>query len=92
MVKRKVEDVIDGDTFVIDKPVRDSTYIRIAHIDAPEKGEPGYLSAKNKLKKEIEGKTVDIKPVGKSYRRTVASVTKSGKKIPLKKKKRSNPK
>ena len=92
MVKRKVESVIDGDTFVTDKPVRDSKHIRIANIDTPEKGEHGYLSAKNKLKKEIEGKVVDIKSVGKSYGRTVANVTKSGREIPLKRKKRSNPK
>ena len=90
MVKRKVQRVVDGDTFDTDKPVCGSTRIRIAGINTPEKGQRGYLSSTNKLKKEIEGKIVDIKPVGKSYGRTVANVKKSGRKIPLKRKKKSN--
>lgn len=92
MVKRKVQRVINGDTFVTDKPVRGSMHIRIADINTPEKEQRGYLSATNKLKKEIEGKVVDIEPVEKSYGRTVGSVTKSGRKISLKQKKRSNTK
>ena len=81
MVKRKVTKIIDGDTFVVDKPVRGSKYIRIADINTPEKGERGYQSAKNRLSKNISGKQVDVKPVGKSYGRTVAKVKKGTKSI-----------
>ncbi len=84
MVKRKVTKVIDGDTFRVDKPVRGSNYIRMTKVNAPEKGERGYNSATKKLKEQVQGKIVDVVPKGKSYGRTVADVTKSGKKIPSK--------
>lgn len=81
MVKRKVSKVIDGDTFKVDKPVRGSNYIRMTKVNAPEKGKRGYSSATKELRNQIEGKTVDVTPRGKSYGRTVADVTKSGRKI-----------
>ena len=43
MVKRKVTKIIDGDTFVVDKPVRGSKYIRIADINTPEKGQRDFV-------------------------------------------------
>ena len=79
-VRRKVQEVIDGDTFKVRKSVEGSQYIRIAGINAPEKGQKGYAEAKKKLKK-LEGETVTIKPKGKSYGRTVAEVIHKGKKI-----------
>ena len=42
-------------------------------MDAPEKGQKGYMSAKNKLQK-LKGTTVTLRPKGKSYGRTVAEV------------------
>ena len=83
LVKRKVTKIIDGDTFVVDKPVRGSNYIRIADIDTPEKGQRGYQSAKDRLSKNINGKQVDVNPVGKSYGRTVAKVKKGTRTIEI---------
>ena len=80
-VKRKVTKVIDGDTFVVDKPVRGSNYIRMTGRDTPEKGERGYASAKKTLREQIEDKIVEIDPKAKSYGRTVADVKRNGKKL-----------
>lgn len=71
--RRKVQEIIDGDTFKVRRNVDGSQFIRIAGMDAPEKGKKGYKDAKKKLKK-LKGKTVTIRPVGKSYGRTVAHV------------------
>ena len=79
-VRRKVQKIIDGDTFKVRKNVRGSQYIRVAGIDAPEKGKKGYAAAKKKLGK-IKGKQVTIRPKGKSYGRTVADVIHKRKKI-----------
>ena len=58
--------IVDGDTFDVTaagKPMR----IRIAAIDTPERGEPGFGEATEYLRQLIEGKNVrlsyeDIKP------------------------------
>jgi len=71
--RRKIQKVIDGDTFKVSHRILGSQYIRIANIDCPEKGQRGYLAAKNRLGR-LKGKTVTLKPVGKSYGRTVADV------------------
>jgi endonuclease YncB( thermonuclease family) len=81
MVKRKVIKVIDGDTIKVDKSVKGSNYIRMTKVNAPEKGQYGYKSATKKLKEQVQGKTVNVVSRGKSYGRTVADVTKNGKKI-----------
>jgi len=73
---RKVKRVIDGDTVVVSSPVHGSRYIRLAGKDAPEKRQPGYQAAKSELRSRIGGKRVWVKPVGKSYGRTVAHVRK----------------
>ena len=72
-VRRKVQGIVDGDTFKVRKNVRGSQYIRVAGIDAPEKGQKGYMSAKRTLGK-LKGKTVTIRPKAKSYGRTVGEV------------------
>ena len=73
-VRRKVQHVIDGDTFTVRNRVGGSQYIRVAGLNAPEKGERGYMSAKKKLSK-IKGKTITLAPKAKSYGRIVANVT-----------------
>lgn len=73
-VRRKVQKVIDGDTFKVRRNVRGSQFIRIAGLNAPERGQRGYATAKRCLARRISGRTVAIKPVGKSYGRTVAKV------------------
>lgn len=72
--RRKVQKIIDGDTFKVRNNVRGSQYIRITGTNCPEKGQHGYHSAKQKLNRQINGKTVTIKPKAKSYGRTVADV------------------
>lgn len=72
-MRRKVIKIIDGDTFKVRKRVKGSQYIRIAGINAPEKGESGYMIAKKRLAR-LKGKIVTIRPKGKSYGRTVGDV------------------
>ena len=78
--RRKVQNIIDGDTFKVRRNVNGSQYIRIAGLDAPEKGQTGYLSAKRQLQK-LKGEIVTIRPVSKSYGRTVAEVIYKRRKI-----------
>lgn len=77
--KEKVAKVIDGDTFMTDirkKPVR------LAEVDTPEKGQPGYIQAKKELQKMIEGEEVIINTVARdSYGRSVAKVRKGNKSV-----------
>jgi len=74
---RKVEEIIDGDTIKVDRPVKGSRYIRLPGINAPEKGEKGYAIAKRRLRNRIGGRKVWIKPVAKDkYGRTVGRVRK----------------
>ena len=79
-VRRKVQKVIDGDTFTVRKRVGGSQYIRVAGVNAPEKGQRGYASAKKDLSK-LKGKTVTIRPKAKSYGRTVGEVIYKRKKL-----------
>lgn len=62
-----VDYVIDGDTFDTTMGER----IRLADIDAPESGEPGYSSAKDFLFHAVYGKTVylDIDDVNGVWKR-----------------------
>ena len=73
---RKVRKVVDGDTVVVSRPVRGSSYIRLAGKHAPERGQRGYQTAKSNLKSKVGGRKVWVTPVGKSYGRTVAKVRK----------------
>jgi len=79
-VRRKVQSIIDGDTFKVRNRVNGSQYIRISGLNAPEKGQRGYVSAKQNLSK-IKGKTVTLRPKAKSYGRTVADVVYKRKRI-----------
>lgn len=73
-VRRKVQRIVDGDTFQVRNNVEGSQYIRVAGKNTPERGERGYESAKRELARQIGGSTVTIRPVGRSYGRTVAEV------------------
>ncbi len=72
-IRRKVQKIIDGDTFKVRRKVRGSQYIRVGGLNAPERGQRGYMPAKKRLSR-IKGRTVTIRPKGKSYGRTVADV------------------
>ena len=78
-----VTQVVDGDTFAVGGwtwSQHSGTYVRPLGYNTPEKGEPGYEAAKNKLKTLIEGKTVDIyKAVSiDTYGRLLAHVSVNG--------------
>ncbi len=73
-VRRKVQEVIDGDTFRVRTRVNGSQFVRVAGLNAPERGRKGFSRAKSRLKRLIEGRSVTLRPVGKSHGRTVAKV------------------
>lgn len=69
-----VKVVSDGDTITVAAGVH-LFHIRLAHIDAPEDGQPYCLEAKRALSKMIYGKTVKVKPIGHDrYSRLIAEV------------------
>lgn len=67
----RVTRIIDGDTF---ETASRQNSVRLANVNAPEKGQPGAVAATNALRRLIGGKTVSIETVGRSYRRAVAYV------------------
>ncbi len=73
-IHRKVKRVIDGDAFQTYRKVQGSDRIRIAEINAPEKNQFGGKQATARLRNQIQGKTVTLQPVSRSYGRVVADV------------------
>jgi micrococcal nuclease len=74
MAKEKVTKVIDGDTFLTSRRKKP---VRLANVNAPEKGEKGYGKAKAKLLKLILNQEVLVDTVARDkYGRAVANVYK----------------
>lgn len=72
--KEKVTRVIDGDTF---ETASRKKPVRLADVDAPERGQPGFVKAQELLGRLVEGEVVRIKTVGRDkYGRAVAKVYK----------------
>jgi micrococcal nuclease len=70
--KETVKRVIDGDTFLTKSRKHP---VRLANVNAPEKGKPGSVKATQALKNLIQGEQVQIKTVARdSYGRSVANV------------------
>jgi len=70
--KERVTRIVDGDTFMTASRKK---AVRLANVDAPEKGQPGGAAATKKLSKLISNKTVLIETVARdSYGRSVANV------------------
>jgi len=70
--KERVTKVIDGDTFMA---ASRKNPVRLANVDAPEKGTRGGAAATKALKSMIQGETVSIDTVARdSYGRSVAKV------------------
>nr|MBC8361656.1 thermonuclease family protein [Candidatus Desulfatibia profunda] len=66
----KVTRVIDGDTFETSRRKRP---VRLANVNAPEKGQRGAPKAKKDLENLILGKSVDVEAVARDkYGRAVA--------------------
>ncbi len=80
MAKREhVTRVIDGDTFETASRKRP---VRLAGVDAPEKGQPGCAQAKRALEQLIGGQTVEIETVARdAYGRSVARVKAGGRSV-----------
>ena len=71
MDKKKVQKVIDGDTFV----TQEGKKVRLANVDAPEKGQRGAPQARKDLGELISRKQVKVEPVAHDkYGRIVANV------------------
>ena len=74
MAKRKetVTRVIDGDTF---RTSSRKHSVRLANVNAPEKGRKGGAKATQQLKSLIQGKKVEVKTIARDvYGRAVAEV------------------
>lgn len=70
--KEKVTRVIDGDTF---RTASRKHAVRLANVDAPEKGRPGAVAARKKLARLIGRREVSIQTVARDvYGRSVANV------------------
>lgn len=70
--KERVTKIIDGDTF---KTASRKKSVRLANVDAPERGKPGSAKATEALRKLIGGKKVRVAPVCRDkYGRTIANV------------------
>lgn len=70
--KEKVTKVIDGDTFITSSR---KNPVRLANVDAPEKGEPGFNRATIRLQRLISGEDVRIDTVARDkYGRSIANV------------------
>lgn len=70
--KERVTKVIDGDTFMT---ASRKNPVRLANVDAPEKGTRGGGAATKALRDMIQGETVSIGTVARdSYGRSVANV------------------
>jgi endonuclease YncB( thermonuclease family) len=70
--REKVTRVVDGDTFMTGSRKRP---VRLANVNAPEKGSRGASAATQALRDLVQGQTVSIETVARDrYRRTVANV------------------
>ena len=81
VIRRKVKQIINGDTFIVNRKIGKTNVVRLAGINAPEKYKFGGKKAINRLKGLIGGKTVTIVPVGTSYNKIVANVRNNRKSI-----------
>jgi len=72
--RRKVKEIIDGDTFKVARAINGVQKIRLEDVDAPEIGTKAGKKAKKTLAGMIAGKTVTIRPKARSYDRVVAEV------------------
>jgi micrococcal nuclease len=81
-----VRRIIDGDTFVI-RYDGEPTSVRILGIDTPERGEPGFIEARERLARQIEGRVVRLSFDGPRKRdafgRLLATVSVDGRPIDM---------
>jgi len=77
--REKVTKVIDGDTF---ETARRKNPVRLANVNAPEKGQPGAAKATHALRNLIQGEEVLVDTVARDqFGRSVANVKVGGKSV-----------
>ena len=70
--KEKVTRVVDGDTFMTGSR---KNPVRLANVNAPEKGTRGATTATQALRDLVQGQTVSVETVARDkYGRSVAKV------------------
>ena len=73
-MRRKVKRVLDKDTFETYTKVNGSNFIRIAGMHGAELNTALGRKQRDQMKRKIQGKTVTLQPVSRSYSRVVAKV------------------
>ena len=77
--KEQVQRVIDGDTLTTGPRKHP---VRLANVNAPEKGERGAIAATKALASMVRGKTVTVDTVARDkYGRSVANVKVGGRSV-----------
>ena len=71
---RKVKRVIDRDTFQTYRKVQGTDRVRIAGLYGAELNTAVGRRQRDQMRRQIQGKTVTLQPVGRSYGRVVAKV------------------
>jgi endonuclease YncB( thermonuclease family) len=74
VIHRKVKRVIDKDTLETYTKVNGTNFIRIAGMDGAELDTALGRKQRDQMRRQIQGKVVTLKPVGRSYGRVVAKV------------------
>ena len=74
VIRRKVKRVVDKDTFETHRKINGSNFVRIAGMDGAEINTALGRKQKEQMKRKIQGRTVTLQPVGRSYGRVVAKV------------------
>ena len=70
--EERVTKVLDGDTFIT---ASRKNPVRLANVNAPEKGSPGAAAATQALRDLVQGQTVSVETVARDkYGRSVAKV------------------
>jgi len=70
--KERVTEVLDGDSF---RTASRKNPVRLANVDAPEKGQRGAAQAREALRDLVQGETVGIETIARDkYGRSVANV------------------
>lgn len=81
VIYRKIKRGVDGDTLETYRKLNGTNFIRLANVNAPEKGQRGYLNAKQRMQR-VENKVVTITPKAiDKYGRVVADVRYNRRKV-----------
>ena len=74
VIRRKVKKVIDRDTFQTYRKIQGTDRVRVAGMNGAELNTALGRKQRDQMKRKIQGKTVTLQPVGRSFGRVVAKV------------------